>query len=106
MEISTRQKRLMALKPVLIILFSFLLVMNVANLLFVLVYSTSSFFSGTILSHFSIYSSRTIFLVHTILCISTCSAILFLVIKKEENRFIPALIVLYFLLFIYPFITG
>jgi hypothetical protein len=106
MEISSSQKRITALKPVIIVLFTFLLVMNAANLLFVVIYSSSNFFSSTVISHLSIYSSRGIFITHSILSISNCALVLYLIIKKTESRFIPPLLAFYFILFIYPILAG
>ncbi len=106
MELSDNHKRIYALKPVIIILFSFLLIMNLANLLFVTIYSTSSFFSETVISHFSIYSSRSLFLVHCALSILTCGAILYLIVKKTESRILPLLFTIYLILFIYPIIAS
>lgn len=106
MELSSGQKRITALKPVIIVLFSFLLVMNVANLLFVIIYSTSGFFSNTVISHLSIYSSRNIFITHSILSITNCALVLYFIIKKTGSRILPVLLTLSFLLFIYPIMAG
>ena len=106
MELSGRHKRISDLRPVIIILFSFFLVMNMANLLFVIAYSSSDFFTATVISHFSIYSSRLFFLIHCLLSISICAAILYLIIKKQEHRSIPYLMFIYMLLFLYPLLAG
>lgn len=106
MELSGRHKKISDLRPVIIILFSFFLVMNTANLIFVIVYSSSDFFTATVISNFSIYSSRLFFLIHCLLSIGVCGVVLYLIIKKQENRSIPYLLALYLFLFLYPFIAG
>lgn len=105
MEITNSRKKILALKPLIIILFSFLLIMNIANLAFVLIYSSSYFFGSTLLSHISIYSSQAMYLVHSGVSILICSIILYMTIKKIESRYLPILFTLYAFIFLYPFIA-
>ena len=106
MELDSNQNRMKALRPVIMVLFAFLLVMNIANLLFVLIYSSSNFFAASLFSKISIYSSRGIFIVHSILSIVTCSLVLFLVIRKTENRLLSILLFFYLIIFLYPLLAN
>lgn len=106
MEYNSGRKNLIALKPVIIVLFSFLLIMNCANLLFVLLYSNSVFFNGTLISKISIYSSRILFIMHSGLSITACSLILYFIIRKSESRILYPLLLFYLFVFMYPFIIN
>jgi hypothetical protein len=106
MELSGYKKKMTALKPVLLALFSFLLVMNLANLLFVIIYSSSKFFGSTLFSHISIYSSRLFFICHNIASIITCALVLYLTIKKTESRILLIVLLFYLFLFLYPLLAN
>lgn len=106
MELSNYKNKMTALKPVLLVLFSFLLVMNIANLLFVIVYSSSRFFANTLFSHISIYSSRLFFISHSVLSIFTCAFALYLISKKTESRLLQLVLAFYLFLFVYPLIFS
>jgi hypothetical protein len=105
-EIDNHKRKMRALKPVLLVLFSFLLVMNIANLLFVIVYSSAHFFASTLFSHISIYSSRVFFISHCILSILTCGLILYLTVKKAESRILLIMLAFYLLIFLYPILAN
>lgn len=105
-EIDNYQRKMRALKPVLLVLFSFLLVMNIANLLFVIVYSSANFFASTLFSHISIYSSRIFFISHCILSIFACGFILYLTVKKGESRILLIMLAFYLLIFLYPIFAN